>query len=323
MKRRDFIKTSAVTGASIASAGLQGCKTGHYGGASSSGKLPRREFGNTGEMLSVIGFGGIVIKDHEQEKANRVVAEAVEREVNYFDVAPRYGDAEIILGPALEPYRKGVFLACKTKERSRESAEMEFNRSLERLRTDYFDLYQLHSIFDVKEDVDAVFVKGGVMEMLIEKKKQGQIRYLGFSAHSVPAAMAAMDRYDFDSILFPLNYSAYHKGDFGPQIMAKSQEKGVARLTLKAMALGRWAKNDPKRKEPGNRFYTVFPEPDGISMALRWTLSQPITATLPPGVEKYFRLALDIACESTSITEQEEGRLKEMSEPVKPLFPVT
>lgn len=110
--------------------------------------------------LSIIGFGGIVVKDAEQQHANRVVAEAFEKGVNYFDVSPTYGDAELKLGPALEPYRKKVFLACKTGQRRREGASEELNESLKRLRTDYFDLYQLHSITDVKNDVDAVFAKG-------------------------------------------------------------------------------------------------------------------------------------------------------------------
>ncbi|MCC6733932.1 MAG: aldo/keto reductase, partial [Candidatus Omnitrophica bacterium] len=85
-----------------------------------SSSFPKREFGRTGEKISIIGFGGIVVTDQEQADANRYVAEAVERGINYFDVAPTYGDAEIKLGPALEPYRKGVFLACKTTERTRE-----------------------------------------------------------------------------------------------------------------------------------------------------------------------------------------------------------
>ncbi len=76
-------------------------------------KLPRRPYGKTGIDLSIIGLGGIVVRDAEQKHADRVVSEAVERGVNYFDVAPTYGDAELKLGPALVPYRKNAFLACK------------------------------------------------------------------------------------------------------------------------------------------------------------------------------------------------------------------
>ena len=126
MKRREFLK-STVAAASVAAGGLvphvraaqsdcgPGCSC--YDNAA---KLPRRAYGDTGERLSIIGFGGMVVSGAEQDYANRVVAEAVEKGVNYFDVAPSYGDAEIKLGPALEPYRKDVFLACKTEHRTKE-----------------------------------------------------------------------------------------------------------------------------------------------------------------------------------------------------------
>ena len=104
--------------------------------------LPRREYGKNRIPLSIIGLGGVVVMGVEQNHANRVVAEAVERGVNYFDVAPTYGDAEVKYGPALEPYRKDIFLACKTTQRGREGAAAELKDSLSRLRTDYLDLYQ-------------------------------------------------------------------------------------------------------------------------------------------------------------------------------------
>jgi len=144
-------------------------------------------------------------------------------------VSPTYGDAELKLGPALEPYRKKVFLACKTGQRRREGALEELNESLRRLRTDYLDLYQLHSITDVKDDVDVVFAKGGAIEVFLEAEKQGRIRYLGFSAHSEQAALAAMDRYDFDSVLLPINFATFYKGDFGPRVIAAAKSKGMFR----------------------------------------------------------------------------------------------
>lgn len=114
-------------------------------GPKNRANLSQREYGQTGVKLAIIGFGGIVVKDAEQQHANRIVAEAFEKGVNYFDLAPTYGDAELKLGPALEPYRKNAFLACKTTERQREGASEELKESFKRLRTDYFDLYQLHA----------------------------------------------------------------------------------------------------------------------------------------------------------------------------------
>ena len=114
--------------------------------AGAAARLPRREYGNTGAKLSIIGFPGFALKERDQERVARVVADAFERGVNYFDVAPQYGDAQERLGPALEPYRKNVFLACKTAERTRAGAATDLKASLEKLRTDHFELYQLHHL---------------------------------------------------------------------------------------------------------------------------------------------------------------------------------
>ena len=119
--------------------------------------MPTRTYGKDGPKLSIIGFPGLMMRRVDQEQSNRLVAESIEHGVNYFDVAPAYGDAEVKLGPALATYRKKVFLACKTKLRDRAGAKAEFERSLERLRTDHFDLYQLHDRHDVAKDVDPAF----------------------------------------------------------------------------------------------------------------------------------------------------------------------
>ncbi|HXK93741.1 MAG TPA: aldo/keto reductase, partial [bacterium] len=112
--------------------------------------MPRRGYGSS-EPLSIIGFGGIVVMNAEPAHAARVVARAVDRGVNYFDVAPTYGDAQDKLGPALEPYRDRVFLACKTTRRDKAGAEEELNDSLKKLRTDHFDLYQLHALSTMED----------------------------------------------------------------------------------------------------------------------------------------------------------------------------
>ena len=288
--------------------------------SSNSAILPKRPYGHKGIELSVVGFGGIVVTNEKQEDANRLVAEAVERGVNYFDVAPSYGDAIDRLGPALEPYRQDVFLACKTGRRQVEEAEAELRQSLQRLRTDYFDLYQLHGLTHVARDVDVLFERGGVMDMLAEAKKVGQIRHLGFSAHSVDAAFAAMDRFDFDSVLFPLNFAAYYKGHFGAQIMERAQQRGLACLALKSMARQLRPEGAAKPTEYAKCWYEPITELEQAAMALRWTLSQPVTAAIPPGEEKLFRLALDAACERIDITGGEIEQLKAIAEFLNPVF---
>jgi aryl-alcohol dehydrogenase-like predicted oxidoreductase len=288
--------------------------------SNNAARLKQREYGQTGVKLSIIGFGGVVVDGAEQQHANRVVAEAFEKGVNYFDVSPTYGDAELKLGPALKPYRKKVFLACKTGQRRREGASEELNESLKRLRTDYLDLYQLHSITDVKDDVDAVFAKGGAIEVFLEAKKQGRIRYLGFSAHSEQAALAAMDRYDFDSVLLPINFATFYKGDFGPRVIAAAKSKGTAILALKSLARQEWSEDDPLRKQYPKCWYQPLIERDDARLALYFTLSQPITAAIPPGEESLFRMALDLALNFKPISRRDLEKVKQTAESINPIF---
>jgi aryl-alcohol dehydrogenase-like predicted oxidoreductase len=286
-----------------------------------SSSVPKRSYKDGGPTLSIVGFGGIIVMNAEQDAANRIVSWAVEQGINYFDVAPSYGDSELKLGPALEPYRKDVFLACKTTERTRDKAEEEFKGSLKRLRTDYFDLYQLHGLTDVKQDVDQTFAKGGVMELLLEAKRAGKIRYIGFSAHTEEAALAALDRFDFDSVLFPINFATSMNHGFGAKVLAKAAERGAARLALKALAKQKWTEGHPEKKRFPKCWYEPLYEPEWAELALRWTLSQPITAAVSPGEEDLFRLAVETAARFKPVTPDETALLKKYAASLDAIFP--
>ena len=148
MKRRDFIKTTAIAAPMIS---LFPADLSTVARKKASGKIEKRSLGQTGEMLSKIGFGGIVVMNAAPAEASALVKLAIDSGINYFDVAPSYGDAEIKLGPALEPYRKGVFLACKTGKRTKAEARAELEQSLKNLRTDHFDLYQHHAVTSLED----------------------------------------------------------------------------------------------------------------------------------------------------------------------------
>lgn len=313
MKRRQFVKATAGTAPLIAC--FPANLSGMYREFSKS-KLERRRLGKTGEKLSILGFGGIVVMDATPKQASERVAEAINYGVNYFDVAPSYGDAEIKLGPALESYRKDVFLACKTTERTKEGSRKELEQSLERLRTDHLDLYQLHAVTTL-EDVDTIFSSGGAMETFLAARKEGKIRFIGFSAHSVEAAMALMDNFDFDSILFPINYVTWHAGNFGPQVLERAKEKGMGILALKAMAKRPWpegAERVPKC------WYEPLADPDEASMGLRFTLSHPITAAIPPGNENLFSMALKLGIGFKPLKSDEVVKMKKEGLAEKPIF---
>jgi len=285
--------------------------------------IPRRPYGPDRIPLSVIGCGAIVIQDVEQPDADRFVAELVEQGVNYFDVAPVYGKglAEQRLGPALAPWRDRCFLACKTNQRRRDQAERDLATSMERLRTDYFDLYQLHALTDVAKDVDAAFAPGGVMELVDEMKRDGRARHVGFSAHSTEAALAAMERYDFDSVLVPINYASWLRGGFGPRIVEAAQARGVSILALKALARHRWVDDDPQRKVYTKAWYRPVDDLREAELALKFTLSQPVVAALPPGERVPFRMAMDLVANlDLPITEAEVDELKALAETGEPIF---
>ena len=279
--------------------------------------MERRPYGNTGETLSIVGFGGIVVSQTEPAEAAQLVAEAVDRGINYFDVAPTYGNAEERLGPALEPYRKTVFLACKSTQRSREGIGKEMRNSLEQLRTDHFDLYQLHGL-STREDFEQATGPDGALEALVEARQKGLVRHIGFSSHSVETALKLLDYFPFDSVLFPINWTEYFQAGFGPQVVARAEEKGVARLALKGLAYGKFPEG--KEKVYKKCWYEPIDDPELAALALRFTLSQPITAAIPPGEAKLFRMALEIAERFSPITEEETDQLRQRSEQATPFF---
>ena len=280
--------------------------------------MPRRCYRDEID-LSILGLGGMLLVGMEQDDANRIVAEALERGINYFDVAPFYGDgeAEQRMGIALESHRDKVFLACKTLERSAKGAQRELEQSLHLLRTDRFELYQFHAV-TAMEDVEEIFARGGAAEAFLRAREQGKIRYIGFSAHSVAAALAMLDRFHFDSILFPVNFICYARGNFGPQVIQKAKEKGVARLALKAMAHGPWRRGE-KRMYP-KCWYRPIENRELALQALRFTLSEDVTAAIPPGDARLFRLALELIHDFTPLGAEERRVLLAGTRGLKPLL---
>jgi predicted aldo/keto reductase-like oxidoreductase len=313
MERREFMKQAAITAAVASALNTKAiAKT-------PSNPIAKRTLGKTGERLSIIGFGGIVVTDTEPKAAANIVAEAVDRGINYFDVAPSYGNAQERLGPALEPYRKNCFLACKTEGRKRDDSRAQLEESLGLLKTDHFDLYQFHALTKMTE-LDTVLGPGGAMETMEAAKKEGKIRYIGFSVHSVETAVAAMDRYNFDTVLFPLNWLLVSQANWGLQILKKAQEKQMGILCLKGMAKTVWPADQKKDHPQPKCWYKPASYPEEASLGLRWTLGHPITAAIPPGDEKYFRLAMDVAQNYKPLEPHEEQALLSGGRGLEPIF---
>jgi len=314
MKRREFLKQAGITAAAVATTSRLNASVPLH-----SAPIARRPLGQTGEQLSMIGFGGIMLMNGDPGMAANLVAEAMDRGVNYFDIAPSYGNAQERLGPALAPYRNKSFLACKTEGRMKDDSRAQLEQSLKLLKTDHFDLYQFHALTKMT-DLDKVLGPGGAMETMEAAKKEGKIRFIGFSVHSVETALAAMDRYNFDTVLFPVNWVLFSQANFGPQILRRAQEKKMGILAIKGMAKTVWPTAEKPHHPQPNCWYKPAGFPDEASLGLRWTLGHPITAAIPPGDEQYFRLAMDVAQNFKPLEAHEEQALLSGAHAVEPIF---
>ena len=280
--------------------------------------IPKRLY-KEGVELSVVGCGGVVLVGLAQEEVNALVADSIAQGVNYFDVSPTYGngEAEEKLGKALVPYRDQVFLACKTIRRDAKRAREELETSLARLRTDHFDLYQAHAIEALK-DVDQFAASGGALDVFQEARQKGLTRFLGFSAHCGRSARALLDRAAFDSVLFPVNYVCYANGGIGPELMQLARERDVARLAIKALAHQRIPRGAPRRY--ANCWYDPVDDPGRAEAAFRFTLSEDITATQPPGDLGLYKLCLTFAARFKPLTSEERSELLAEAAGVEPIF---
>jgi aryl-alcohol dehydrogenase-like predicted oxidoreductase len=280
--------------------------------------MERREFGKTGEKVSVVGFGGIICMNEEPTEAKKLVSQAVDRGITYFDVAPSYGNAEERLGPALAPYRKKVFLACKTGKRTAAESETELEHSLARLKTDHVDLYQHHAVTTL-DDVETIMGPGGAMETFVKARAAGRVRFLGFSAHTEEAALALMDRFAFDSVLFPVNWTCWLASGFGEKVLHKAEKKGMARLALKTLAKRTWAEGEEKAWP--KCWYKPVDTYEEATRAVRFTLSKPVTAAVSPGHAQLLWWMCDAAEHARPLSAREEEALAEEARGLAAIFP--
>lgn len=281
--------------------------------------MERRAYGSTGLQLSIIGLGGMTLGQMPQREVTKLVRESMTRGLNYFDMAPTYADAETKLGLSLGKSRSSVFVGSKTDKRTATEASDELHASLRAMRTDYIDVYQLHALTSI-EDVESCFSSNGAMRALVGARDKGLIRFLGFSAHSVEAALSAIDHFPFDSVMFPFNYSAYTSTGFGIQVLASALKHNMSCIAIKAMARGRWPDN--VQKTHPNCWYEPFTDPRTADLALRWSLSLPITSAIPPGDPFLFRFAIDVAERFALLSEDERKDLESRTNGSTPLFPL-
>ena len=268
--------------------------------------MQKRPFGRTGHHSTTAIFGGAAFWHSSQEEADAVMKKVIAAGVNHIDVAPSYGRAETVLGPWMPKVRDQFFLGCKTMERSSRGAERELHESLERLQVDQFDLYQLHAVTNMTE-LDAATRSGGAIETLVQARDKGLTRFLGITGHGyeVPAVMLeALERFDFDSVLFPLNFIQYTNAAYRgtcEQLLHVCSERNVGTMIIKSIARGRWPDGVKRR----TTWYEPFEEQEDIQRAVNFVLSQPVTGICTAGDTDILPRVLK-ACERFEPMNQED-----------------
>jgi len=281
--------------------------------------IPKRKLSDGG-LISVIGFGGLMASGITQNQVDRVVDEAISAGVNFFDVAPTYGDAEIKLGNSLSGRRNNVLLSCKTTRRDKQGSLFELIQSRKRLKTDYFDFYVIHGIRDIKNDVEPACSKDGVLMTAIEAKKQGIVARIGFSAHTEESAISALDAYDFDFVIFPINIFCFLSSNFGGRIIRITEQKNIDLIGIKSLALGKWQDNTMKQKYP-NCWYQPIENTRIAKIAISWALSQNIVSFIPPADIHLFETVLQLISDSVEFTPQHLKEIKNLLPEITPIFP--
>lgn len=283
--------------------------------------MEKRRFGRSGHMSTVAIFGAAAFWEIEQRDADRVMESVIEAGVNHIDVAPSYGQAEQRIGPWMPRERERFFLGCKTMERSRGGAWEEMQKSLKLLQTDHFDLYQLHAITSMKE-LDACTMAGGALEALLEARAQGLIRHIGITGHGINSPeifIEALKRFDFDSILFPLNYVQMSIPEFrrsAEALIGTCKAKDVGTMVIKTITKGPWG----EKQKTATTWYEPFDRMEEIQPAVNFALSYEVTGLCTAGDTRVLPMVLK-ACQNFSPMNQLELEgMIQSGQQLEPLF---
>jgi aryl-alcohol dehydrogenase-like predicted oxidoreductase len=255
--------------------------------------MQTRRFGRTGHMSTIVIFGAFAIGKLDQQQADATMELVLERGVNHIDVAPSYFDAETRLGPWLEEHRDRFFLGCKTQLRNREEAHAELHQSLERLCID-----------------------------CVDARDEGLTQYIGITSHGLQAPavqIEALQRFDFDSLLFTLNFTLWANDAYrrdAATLLEMAAERDVGTMVIKTWARGPWV----DKEERYHTWYEPFDDPGMIERALRFNLSQPISGVISAGDARLLPMILEAAERFRPMDDAEQADLLATAARYEPLF---
>ncbi len=238
--------------------------------------IATQPFGRSGHMSTRTIFGAASLGSVTQEEADRTLEVLLQYGVNHIDVASSYGDAELRIAPWLNQHRAHFYLATKSDARTAKESKEELHRSLERMRVDYVDLWQLHNLVDPIE-WDIALSPGGAIEVAVEAMAQGLIRAVGVTGHGLQVAAThrrSLERFDFDAVLLPYNYITMQKPYYAENfnaLLSTCQERNVAVQTIKSIAYRPWM----GREHTHATWYAPLEDQKDIDMAVHWVLKQP------------------------------------------------
>lgn len=283
--------------------------------------IEKMTFGRTGHKSTRTLFGAAAVGWVTQAEADQTLEVLLEYGINHIDTAASYGEAELRIGPWMEKYRDDFFLATKTEQRTYQGAWDELRRSLERMRVDYVDLWQMHVLVK-PEDWEVAMGPDGALEAFIEAREQGLVRFLGVTGHGVTVAamhMRSLQRFDFDSVLLPYNYimmqNPQYAADFDA-LVAMCQERNVAVQTIKSIARGPWGEKTKTR----NTWYEPLEEQADIDQAVHWVMSRPGIFVNTVGDIHVLPRVLDAAKRFRSAPPEEEMEGQVTALEMEPLF---
>lgn len=283
--------------------------------------IEKMEFGRTGHMSTRTLFGAAALGwGVSQAEADKTLEVLQAFGINHIDVAASYGDAELRIGPWMKQHRQDFFLATKTEKRTYQEAKEELHRSLERLRVDSVDLWQMHILVDPAE-WETAMGPGGALEAFVEAREQGLVRFLGVTGHGITIAqmhLRSLERFDFNSVLLPYNYAMMQNEQYAADfaaLLAVCAERKVAVQTIKGITRGPWG-NHPKTR---NTWYEPLEKQSEIDTAVHYVLNNPSFFLNTVGDIHLLPKVLDAASrfhpQETSAVEKEAARLD-----TEPLF---
>ena len=238
--------------------------------------IPLMKFGNTGHKSSRTIFGGAAFWSVTQDEADSTLDLLLKYGINHIDTAASYGDSEIRIGPWMREHRNKFFLATKTEKRTYLEAKEELHRSLDRLKVDYVDLWQMHNLVN-PEQWQTAQNKGGTIDAFIEAKEEGLVRYIGVTGHGLAAPrrhLQSLELYQFNSVLLPYNFIMMQDEKYAVDFKKLEKyclENKVAIQTIKAISKG--ALGDKKSKHAV--WYDPLDDPKSISNAVQWSMGNP------------------------------------------------